>query len=194
MAPTMFVRADVCGDDILEPVERKGKESDGRVHLKIWIALTVFPFQSVRTLASLLKIPRSTIYGHLQRGNFTDKHLRWIPHTLDECTKRTRVEMANTMLKMIAETRHQSWQCFLTGDESWFCYSTDDEQMWLPRGEMAPTRARHITSTPKVLITIFWSPLGFPVIDALPAGKKFTAWYFCDNIVPQIAEQRASDE
>jgi hypothetical protein len=31
--------------------------------------------------------------------------------------------------------------------------------------------------------------LGFPVIDALPAGEKFTARYFCDNIVPQIAEQ-----
>jgi hypothetical protein len=101
--------------------------------------------------------------------------------------------MANSMLKMIAEVRHQSWRYFLTGDESWFFYSTDSEQMWLPRGEMAPTRARHIISTPKVLITIFWSPLGFPVIDALPAREKFTALYFCDNIVPQIAEQRSSD-
>jgi histone-lysine N-methyltransferase SETMAR len=58
---------------------------------------------------------------------------------------------------------------------------------------MAPTRARHIISTPKVLIAIFWSPLGFPVIDALPTGEKFTALYFCDNIVPQIGEQRSSD-
>jgi hypothetical protein len=45
----------------------------------------------------------------------------------------------------------------------------------------------------KMLITIFWSPLGFPVIDALPAGEKFTARYFYDNIVSQIAEQRPSD-
>jgi transposase len=58
---------------------------------------------------------------------------------------------------------------------------------------MAPTRARHIISTPTVSIAIFWSPLGFPVIDALPNGEKFTAQYFCDNIVPQIAEQRSSD-
>jgi histone-lysine N-methyltransferase SETMAR len=58
---------------------------------------------------------------------------------------------------------------------------------------MAPTRARHIISTPKVLITVFWSPLGFPVIDALPTGEKFIALYFCHNIVPQIAEQLSSD-
>jgi hypothetical protein len=91
---------------------------------------------------------------------------------LDDCAKRARVDMANSMLKMIAEARHQSWRCFLTRDESWFFYSTDYEQMWLPRGEMAPTRARHIISTPKVLITIFWSPLGFAVIDALPTEES----------------------
>jgi hypothetical protein len=58
---------------------------------------------------------------------------------------------------------------------------------------MAPTNARHIISTPKVLITIFWSPLSFPVIDALPVGERFAAGQFCDNIVPQIAEQQWSD-
>jgi transposase len=58
---------------------------------------------------------------------------------------------------------------------------------------MAPTRARHIISTPKVLITIFWTALGFPVVGALPNAEEFTAQYFCDNIVPQIVEQRSSD-
>jgi histone-lysine N-methyltransferase SETMAR len=190
---TKWLRRLVCGDDILEPVERKGKESGGLVDLKILIAFTAFPFHSVRTFASSPKIPRSTVYDHLQRGNFTVKHLRWVSHTLDDCAKRVRVDMANSMLKMIAEARHQSWRSFLTGDESWFFYSTDYEQMWLPRGEMAPTRARHIISRPKVLITIFWSPLSFPVIDVLPTREKFTALYFCDNIAPQIAEQRSSD-
>jgi hypothetical protein len=91
----------------LEPVEKKGKESDGLVDFKILIALTAFPFHSVRTLVSSLKLPRSTIYDHLQRGNFTAKHLVWVPHTLDDCTKQARVEMANSMLKMITEARLQ---------------------------------------------------------------------------------------
>jgi hypothetical protein len=97
------------------------------------------------------------------------------------------------MLKMIAEAHDQSWRCFLTGDELWFCHSTGCEPMWVPRGEMASTRARHIISTPKVLIAFFSPRLGFPVNDALPAGEKFRARYFCDNIVPQIAKQRSLD-
>jgi hypothetical protein len=65
-------------------------------------------------------IPRSTIYDHLERGNFTGKHSRWVTHTLEECAKPARVDMANSMLKMITEARHQSWRYFLTGDELWF--------------------------------------------------------------------------
>jgi hypothetical protein len=65
--------------------------------------------------------------------------------------------------------------------------------MWLPQREKALTKARRIISTPNVMIIICWSPLGFPVIDALSTGEKVIAGYFCDNIGPQIAEQRSSD-
>jgi hypothetical protein len=63
--------------------------------------------------------------------------------------------MADSMLKMIAEARHQSWRSFLTRDESWFFYSIEYEQMWLPQGEKAPTKARQIIAEPKVMIIIF---------------------------------------
>jgi hypothetical protein len=46
---------------------------------------------------------------------------------------------------------------------------------------------------PKVMIIIFSSPLGFPVIGALPGGDRFPAPYLCDNMMPQIAEQGQSD-
>jgi hypothetical protein len=49
---------------MLEPVKRKGKEPDGLVAFKILTTLRAFPFHSVRTLASSLKIPPSTIYDH----------------------------------------------------------------------------------------------------------------------------------
>jgi hypothetical protein len=98
-------------------VERKGKESDRLVDFKILIAHTAFPFHSGRTLASSLKISLSTIYDHFQRENFTVKHLRWVPHTLDDCAKCARVDMANSMLKMIAEARHRNSRSFLTGRE-----------------------------------------------------------------------------
>jgi hypothetical protein len=56
-----WLRRLVCGDDVLETVERKGKESDVLVDFKILLSLPAFPFHSVRTFASSLKIPRSTI-------------------------------------------------------------------------------------------------------------------------------------
>jgi hypothetical protein len=114
---TKWLRRLVCGDDILESVERKGKESDSLVDFKILRALAAFPFHSVRTLASLLKIPRQTIYDHLQSGNFTVKYLRWVLHTLDDCTKQACVEMANSIMNMIDEARRQSSRYFVTGDE-----------------------------------------------------------------------------
>jgi hypothetical protein len=58
---TKSLRRLVCGDDILEPVKRKGREPDGLVDFKTLATLTAFPFHSVRTLASSLKIPRSTM-------------------------------------------------------------------------------------------------------------------------------------
>jgi hypothetical protein len=77
----------VCGDDILEPVERKGKESQGIMDFKNLIAPAAFQFHSVRTLASSLKILRSTISDHLQAETFIVNHWKCVPHTLDESEK-----------------------------------------------------------------------------------------------------------
>jgi hypothetical protein len=36
--------------------------------------------------------------------------------------------------------------------------------------------------------SIFWSPVGFPVITALRPKTKFSSAYFCDSITPKIIE------
>jgi hypothetical protein len=38
------------------------------------------------------------------------------------------------------------------------------------------------------MVSMFWSPVGFPVIAALPPKTKFSSAYFCDNIMPKIVE------
>jgi hypothetical protein len=44
------------------------------------------------------------------------------------------------------------------------------------------------------MIVIFWSPLGFPVIQALPPNVTFTSEFFVDAISPLIvAAKPASD-
>jgi hypothetical protein len=41
-------------------------------------------------------------------------------------------------------------------------------------------------SSPKAMIIIFWSPLGFPVIQALLPKVIFTSEFFVDRILPYI--------
>jgi hypothetical protein len=38
------------------------------------------------------------------------------------------------------------------------------------------------------MVSMFWSPVGFLVIPALPPRTKFTAGYFCSDI-PKIVEE-----
>jgi hypothetical protein len=48
--------------------------------------------------------------------------------------------------------------------------------------------------SPKAMIIIFWSPLGFPVIQALPSKVTFTSEFFVDAILPHtVAAKPASD-
>jgi hypothetical protein len=52
--------------------------------------------------------------------------------------------------------------------------ATDHEQIWLrPAGETAPERARHTIQDRKIMVTIAWNPLGFPLIMALPKRRTF---------------------
>jgi hypothetical protein len=100
---------------------------------------------------------------------------------------RAKVTMAESLLKTLRQAQHQGWCHFLTGDPS-FLSATDVERMWVPEGEVPQSPRKTIISTPKLMISIFWSPVGFPVIAVLPSITKFTASYFCDDIVPKIGE------
>jgi hypothetical protein len=48
-------------------------------------------------------------------------------------------------------------------------------------------------STPKVMVSIFWSPLGFPVTPALRLRTTFIAAYLCSGIIPKIVERLPFD-
>jgi histone-lysine N-methyltransferase SETMAR len=185
---TNWLRRLQLGEDIFEAGIHPDKPSDGFIDFEILTGLTAFPFHSVRTLARTLKLPRSTRWDHLNKGPFVVKHLRWIPHRLEDEAKRVRVTMAKGLLQNLQQARHQGWRYFLTDDESWFFDATDFERMWLPDRAIPQSRPQTIISTPKVIVSIFWSPIGFPVITTLPPRAKFSACYFCHDIIPQIVE------
>jgi histone-lysine N-methyltransferase SETMAR len=82
--------------------------------------------------------------------------------------------------------KHRGWRYFLTCDESWFYVIIDHEQIWT-RAEVA-SRAipRKMIGSPKRMVAIFWSPLGFCVVRVLAKWAHFDATYFRDNILNDI--------
>jgi hypothetical protein len=58
--------------------------------------------------------------------------------------------------------------------------------MSLPEGMTPQSHPRTVISSRKVIVSIFWSSFGFPVITALLPRTKLTAAYFCSGISPKI--------
>jgi hypothetical protein len=70
----------------------------------------------------------------------------------------------------------------------------DHEQIWLRPGETLPERARHTIQDRKIMVTIAWNPLGFPLIVALSKGPIFNAEYYRDNILAALTQLQPDDD
>jgi hypothetical protein len=150
-------------------------------------ALDKPPFSSVRELAQLTCIPRSTVHRHLTQSlGFVVKHLRWIPHNLTATPQVQRVTLANELLLELCLIKDRGWKFSITLDESWFYLVTDHEQIWLRPEETPPERAKHTIQDRKIMVTIAWNPLGFHLIQSLPKGCSFNADYYRDNILAAL--------
>jgi histone-lysine N-methyltransferase SETMAR len=114
------------------------------------------------------------------------KHLWWVPHKPDDVTNMAPVATAESLLKNVRQALHLGWWPFLTSDDSWFVCVTDYRRMQLPEGLPPQSRPSTIVSTPKVMVSIFWSPLDFLVMTTLPPRTKFTSAHFCGGSIPTI--------
>jgi hypothetical protein len=101
--------------------------------------------------------------------------------------------MAIQLKNVIGSAKHRGWRFALTGDECRFCFSINQENIWLQDGVPIPTKPMKTIASPKRMLTVFWSPLGFPVIQSRWKGVCLNGVYFCWNIVPNIQEKRPSD-
>lgn len=147
------------------------------------------PFASVRQIARTTGIPKSTVYRHLtEKLNYVNMHLKWIPHKLTTEQKHERVACSLELIKMLTSAENRGWNYFVTGDESWFYLNYEYEQKWVQSGEEPPTRVKRMISDEKVMITVFWNPNGFQVIDALPRDQTFNAYYYTNNILAPLSQ------
>jgi hypothetical protein len=79
-------------------------------------ALSKLPFHNLRSLASSVKSPISTIRGHLLKTGFELKRVKWVAHSFTEDEKRSRIEISIKLLDMLRMAGHNPWNYFVTGD------------------------------------------------------------------------------
>jgi histone-lysine N-methyltransferase SETMAR len=183
---THWIRQLNFGVDILVPHYVGGMVHDMFLDAKIVSELELFPFHSIRSLADSLRTPRSTVYDHLTKLGFHTRYLKWVPHALSGDHKKLRVEMSRQLLGIISQARHQGWRFFFTGDESWFYFANNYNRVWLLPDAEVPKRVRNTINAEKAMLTVFWSPLGFPVVEVLAKKKTFTSEYFCETICTKL--------
>jgi hypothetical protein len=63
--------------------------------------------------------------------------------------------------------RHQGWGYPFTLDKSWFSLPKDPEMIWLPDGNKAFDREKHMTQSPKMMLAFVSNLHGFQIVDAL---------------------------
>lgn len=167
-------------------IEEQNCESD-EINQKILDVLNEQPFASLRQIEQITGIPKSTVHYHLTIVlKFKNMNLKWIPHSLTDEQKYKRVSISKQLLKILRSAKHHSWNYFATGDESWFYLSYDYEQMWVHPGDTPQVRAKKMIGDEKVLVSIFWNPNGFLLVDDLPKGSSFTSSYFINNILEPL--------
>ena len=158
-------------------------------------ALKLSPFSSVREIAKVTHIPKSTVFDILTKQlHYVSKHLRWIPHFLTPSQLLKRVTQSKELLKVLREAKKIDYKLFYTGDESWFYLTTDYDHQWLPHEEKPPDRIEQRIDSKKFMITIFWNPNGFLVVEALDDNMVFNADYFRDEILEQINFKTSEDQ
>jgi hypothetical protein len=79
-----------------------------------------------------------------------------------------RVEFSKKLFIRVRPAKHRGWTHFRTGEEPSLWLTINDKWQWLPTGAERSARPGKMINSPKVMIFIFWSPLGFPVIEILP--------------------------
>jgi hypothetical protein len=58
--------------------------------------------------------------------------------------------------------------------------------MWTLSRDDVATKPKHDIQTKKVMFTMFWRLLGFPVVEQLATGAKMDSDYFITNVLAQL--------
>jgi histone-lysine N-methyltransferase SETMAR len=150
-----------------------------------------YPFASAKVISRHFRLSPPTVKEILMRELGLRKFSRrWVPHLLSDAQKEARIVECGKLLSMLAMYAEHDFEGIATGDESWFQYTSYSGSMFADSRESVTPRIRHDISTPKTMITIFFTSRRLLVSEALPKGTKFNQDYFIQYILPGLYREK----
>lgn len=147
------------------------------------------PYTTAHQIAKRLKISVDTVIRTLCEDlGYNYRHLRWVPHVLTIEIKRIRVEQSKVILKCLENSNKSHFNKIMTGDESWFLYRYQPTHQWVLQNENPQDIVSKTNYDLKIMVSIYVTKTGKYFIDILPKGMHFNSTYFCETILPQLAD------
>lgn len=179
------------GKEDLDDAPRSGRPPKEFLVTKVRTLLEENPFFSQKKIAKTLEVDQRTIHHILSENlGLTRVNFRWIPYSLNDTQKESRVTISKTMLRTLSRAPSGN---IITGDETWVYLRNPRSSMWIDSSIPRPEKPKLTIGSKKVMITVFWSPKGMRMICLLPPGHRFTKQYFLDDVVIPL-EKRMCEE
>jgi hypothetical protein len=102
---------------------------------------------------------------------------------LSDDQKVARVNGAKVLQQELLDAKKRNWDLFWTGDESWILWHNERLGSWLAVDQELPVRVRQTIGGRKSMLTVFFNPRAFAVINFLPPGTPFNAAYFVSEVI-----------
>jgi hypothetical protein len=112
---------------------------------------------------------------------YNDRRCRLVPHKLSGQRGDDGLKQSRELFDGFQDVKKLWWIFILTRDESWFFFIHKHEKLWLPPDADALEVSRHLMSTPKVMVTLFWNRSGLYISNCLAADSVNA-----DDFVPTV--------
>jgi hypothetical protein len=119
------------------------------------------------------------------------RHWRWLPHILSINQKAERAQQAILLLAPLNKAEKRRWANFWTGDESCILCGNPPTGSWMTIDEELPQRMRQTIGADKSMLTVFFNPHEFAIVNLLPQGRSSTAAYFAENVIVPLVDRHA---
>lgn len=141
----------------------------------------VNPTQTVREIATRLKISHTSVEKHLHKIGYVSRLNVWVPHKLTEANLTARISICDLLLKR--QEKHPFLRNLVTGDEKWISYdNVVRKRSWGHSSEPPKTTSKAGLHPKKIMISVWWDYKGVIFYELLPSGTTVDSNVYCSQL------------